>query len=570
MAITVLDPGFPANLPSFSSGATNPTPTIPAASNTGDFLVAIFVSREATDGTVSLPVGWTERIQDRGIGGIVGIWTKPFESGDSGTTVTMTLSGHSGGGTGDSCIGVIQAVRPTSGRELEFVDVSTPTRYSGSYTTFGPIEGATLTVAHDGIVFVIGQFCETWATVSGLSGDGLTWTTAVNFSNSQGADNALAVYWALSDNVAITDKSFTVTTPGFPSPSVGVMLFLKESQDEILGQASTSGAGSLAPVSSKAISGLASTSAIGSVSHGGFASPLLGQVITLGQGLFDDQHGQVFISEQGSLAPVLTPTGITGQSITSAQGIVTPEQTTGDITVHLNSDEQFIQSFVGSVLPDNYLSGQASTSAAGTATPVYTVDLVGTAFTASAGMLSSGIDADDTYILSVSGTTGVDQSFALLGQEITGGHGEISTTGSIDKEDSLFGADMVAIETATVLPEISMALVGEGITSSQYNVSAPGIAELSGQAVLVEQGFFGRDVAITGSEATFAQGTIEGLPGIVALVGELLSVQQGSFTTDRTQWTTEEAPTTPWTPASGPTSSWTRRSGPGTTWNRKT
>jgi hypothetical protein len=549
-----------------SAGPTPVSPNIPASSQAGDYLVCFFASREATDGTVSISAGWDERVNNLGAGGLVAAWTRAWESGDANPT--LTTGGHD---AGDSLVAVILRLRPTAGWTIEFVDASTPSHNAASSTTVGPIDGDTLTVANNGIVFVLGHHRETWTSVANLSGDGLTWAEAAALSNSLGDDNAFSIQWALSDNVAITDKSFTITGSGGAATGAGFMLFLKESLSQIIGQASTSGTGSVAPASSKAISGSAATSAIGSVSHGGFASPLSGQVITLGQGLFDDQSGQIFFSGQGTLAPVLTPPGITGQSITSAQGVVTVSQTTGNVTVHLNTDEQFIQSFVGSVLPRNILSGQASTSAAGTATPLYTVDLVGSVFTASQGMLASGIDAEDTHILSSSGTADVVQTLALLGQEITGGHGTVSTT-AIDKEDALFGLELVAIETSSVLPSISIDLAGEGITASQFNVSAPGFAELSGQVVLVEQGFFGRELEISGAEITSAQGSVTGLPGIVALVGDEVSVQQGSLTAARpaTQWTAESDPTTPWTPTSGPASSWTKRSDPSTPWTRKT
>jgi hypothetical protein len=323
--------------------------------------------------------------------------------------------------------------------------------------------------------------------------------------------------------------------------------------------------------------GQVSTSGIGSLGHGGITKPIAGQVITSGQGVLDDQRGQFFFTGQGSLAPRLTPTGITGQSINSAQGTITPApQGTGDVTVHLNADEQFIRSFVGTVSPITVPSGQASTSAAGVVVPLYTRDLVGESFTASIGVLAPVLDAEDTYIGSLSGLPSVSQDCALTGEATTFDLGTLSSS-ALDKEAELLGLELVSGQTS-IEGTISADLVVIGdelntlITSSQSNLGAPGGAALTGAEVLVEQGFFGRDLEISGAEITSAQGSVEGLPGIVALLGEEVSLHQGILTSDRpsTQWTPESAPTTPWTPTSGPASSWTKRSDPSTPWTRKT
>jgi hypothetical protein len=210
---------------SASNGAAV-APTLPASPQAGDWLVYLYASREATDGTASLPAGWDERVNNRDTGGLVAAWTRPWQSGD--VAPTITLGGHATGSSGDSNQGIILAVRPTTGKALQFVDASTPSHNASSSTTVGPIDGDSLTVAADGVVIVLGQHRETWTSVATLSGDGLTWNEIFDNSNASGADNAVAVNWALSNNVAITDKSFTVTGSGGASTGSGFMLFLSE------------------------------------------------------------------------------------------------------------------------------------------------------------------------------------------------------------------------------------------------------------------------------------------------------------------------------------------------------
>jgi hypothetical protein len=317
------------------------------------------------------------------------------------------------------------------------------------------------------------------------------------------------------------------------------------------------------------MSGQASTLGQGSVAHGGFSIALTGQLISSGQGILDLQRGIAAFVSAGSLSPRLTPTNITGQLISVGQGSVTVLTSGGtDVTVHIGGSQQ-INSATGTVRAGTTPTSQVSTSAAGTAGVLQEIPITGIEVTVSAGTIVQSQDDDDTSIVSYDGITGVEFTQALTGSAITAEQDSL-TTG--DKQDALTEQFAMVPSAGDVGIDLFLPLSGLLIEASQENVSAPGFAELVGAEVLVEQGFLGREIAITGSGATFAQGTIEGLPGIVALVGEEASVQQGSLGTARplTQWTTEEAPTTPWTPSSGPTSSWTRRSGPGTTWNRKT
>jgi hypothetical protein len=317
------------------------------------------------------------------------------------------------------------------------------------------------------------------------------------------------------------------------------------------------------------MSGVVATSAAGSVGHGGVLRELTGQEITSGQGLFDNPHGVVTFSGQGSLSPVNNPTGISGQSITSAQGTLTPVQVGDDVTVNINAGEMEVVIAAGEVSPKTFPSGQASTSAAGTIVVSRELPLTGSAITSAINNLVSNQDADDTRIISSSGTAAPDCSKALVGSLITGSQGTVTTS---DKESALNTGPIFRINSnpGTVVPNLSFALTGIALTCAQSNVGAPGFADLSGSSVSVEQGFFGRVYPLSGQEITGAQGTIIGLPGIVDLVGEGVSVQQGTLTPSGTQWDPKADPTTAWTRAPDNAAVWTRKPGVTTTWNRKT
>jgi hypothetical protein len=317
------------------------------------------------------------------------------------------------------------------------------------------------------------------------------------------------------------------------------------------------------------MSGVASTSEIGSVTPSRSIA-LSGQVITCGQGILDDQRGQAFVAEQGSLSPGLVMSALTGQAITSAQGSMSVSITGGgDVTVHIDGVEAvFAQDTV--VIGPTLLIGSSSTSAVGSVTPSRELALTGSAITSQAGSVAANQDAEDTYITSASGSPTLGTSKALTGSAITSGQGSI-TVSAQDKTEPISGHLIrILSQSGTATYSLSLPLSGQLITSAQQTVGAPGFAALTGSSLTVEQGFLGRALAISGQEITSAQGTIVGLPGFVALVGESVSVQQGTMTPTGTQWTPEDQPTTAWTPKASPNSSWTRKDGPSTSWNRKT
>jgi hypothetical protein len=312
------------------------------------------------------------------------------------------------------------------------------------------------------------------------------------------------------------------------------------------------------------MSGVASTSAQGTATPGASVA-LSGQVITCGQGQFENQHGQVVFSGQGSVSVVYS-FPLAGQQIDSASGSVSIG--TGDnVTVHISGQEaNFAQE---SVVPVGVLTGSESSSSAGTATPSTVLPLTGAAFSTGQGNVSASQGADDTYIASASGTAAGVHSIPLSGSAITSSQGTVTAN---DKQAPLDSGVLtrIVLSAGAAKPDRAILLTGSSITSAQYSIGAPGFAALTGASSTLEQGSFGMVQPLTGQEITSAQGTILGLPGLVALVGESATVQQGSMEPSGTQWIPEGQPTTTWTPPASPNSSWTRKDGPSTSWNRKT
>jgi hypothetical protein len=139
----------------------------------------------------------------------------------------------------------------------------------------------------------------------------------------------------------------------------------------LTGQAVTAGQGSVAPSAGAALTGLAATTAIGTV------TALSGQALTAGAGA---------LGVQAQL-------GLTGQAATAAQGTITP-QSSG---VHVALSGQSITAATGSLAPQQAqaLTGQALATAQGAMTATagqnVTVALSGLSMTASAGEVGAAI-----------------------------------------------------------------------------------------------------------------------------------------------------------------------------------
>lgn len=214
MAITFVAAG--------ASSATNgsaPTPGLPAGLAANDLMLAVFYSRENVDGTVAISAGWTQLINDRTAGGLLGVWYRLFVAGD--VAPTFTLTGHVSGTSGDSAIAQIAAWRG--------VDPTTPIDVQGAVSTnasiqnIGAISGLTLG-ANDAVV-VIGGKRDDWTSVALLTGDGLAWAEIGEPDTTLGLDAGLVWDFAINGTsiVTLTSKTFTVIG-GAAADGKGVMV----------------------------------------------------------------------------------------------------------------------------------------------------------------------------------------------------------------------------------------------------------------------------------------------------------------------------------------------------------
>jgi hypothetical protein len=282
------------------------------------------------------------------------------------------------------------------------------------------------------------------------------------------------------------------------------------------------------------------------------AVPLVGTEVVVSAGTVGPDYtraltGEAVAVSAGSVTYVLNPV-FTGQEITTGTGTVVAEGA-GGVTVHISGVEaEFV---LGSIISSGSgLTGSDSTSAAGTATPNVDVAVTGQSITSAHGVVSSGIDADDTYILSSSGSvSALTISVALEGDQVDCSAGTVTATG--DAFGTLTGSAATPA-AGTAAPNVDVALSGSAITGSLGVFGAPGGASLTGSEVAVTAGNVfldgDRTFALTGEQMTVGQGnavtsylafaTGELLtltqqtigPFAVALTGEAITVGQGVVT----------------------------------------
>lgn len=196
-----------AGASSATDGGSAPTPALPAGLAADDSMIAVFYSREATDGTVSASAGWNEIYNARSAGGLLGVWERAFQTGDA--ALTFTLGGHVGGAAGDDCIAQIAAWRGT--RPSQPVSIPGTIATNAAAADIGPIGG--VTAPANGAIVVVGGKLDDWTSVAVLAGDGLTWAEIGEPVSVAGADAGLVWDYALisTADVAVADKTFTVT-----------------------------------------------------------------------------------------------------------------------------------------------------------------------------------------------------------------------------------------------------------------------------------------------------------------------------------------------------------------------
>ncbi|MCI0430771.1 MAG: hypothetical protein L0210_09565 [Rhodospirillales bacterium] len=207
-----------------ASSATNgsaPAPGLPSGLAAGDVMVCVFYSREATDGTVSISAGWTQIVNDRTAGGLLGAWFRVFQAGDAAPT--FTLGGHATGNSGDTAIAQIAAWRGCD--QSDPLDITGTISTNASAQNIGAIAGITL-AANDAVI-VVGGKRDDWTSVTALSGDSLTWAEIGEPDTTSGADAGLVWDYAIDggSGTTVTSKTFTVTG-GAAADGKGVMFSL--------------------------------------------------------------------------------------------------------------------------------------------------------------------------------------------------------------------------------------------------------------------------------------------------------------------------------------------------------
>jgi hypothetical protein len=237
--------------------------------------------------------------------------------------------------------------------------------------------------------------------------------------------------------------------------------------------------------------------------------------------------GQSITSAQGTLTPALDK-ALAGSSITSAQGTLTPASSIALSGLAITSAQGTLTAALSKAL-----TGSVITSASGTLVPGTSISLSGQAATFALGTLTANLTKaltgqSATY---AQGTLIPSLSIALTGQSATFGQGTI-TTGS-DVAVSLSGQAFTSA-AGSLVPSLSKALSGIALTSSQGTLTPSLSKVLSGQAITSAQGTVSVSVdssitlALTGQSVTLAPGTL-GFSVSIPLSGNLLTATQGHF-----------------------------------------
>lgn len=184
-----------AGTPYAGLGAATIDVPLPAGSVDGDLLLLSITVRGAV--TITPPAGWTL------VGGGAVSFLKfnvfsKIRAGDA-DPVSITTSAISSQTTVAQC----QAFRGAAG-----VNAGTAHAVSGSTTVIGPVAG--ISAAAGSIVVVVGASVNDWATITALSGDGLTWSQ-VEANTTAGGDAGQVIAWAPTPSATtVTAKSWTV------------------------------------------------------------------------------------------------------------------------------------------------------------------------------------------------------------------------------------------------------------------------------------------------------------------------------------------------------------------------
>lgn len=206
-----------------NNGGTDLVPGLPAGASASTVMVCVIYSRGNVDESVTMPAGWTQQLQSRTSGGMLAVFTRPWESGDSAPTITRV--NFTGGTSGDTHVGRIFGFDGVS-RNAPVAQVGSVST-NASQANIGAISGITLASKPTATVLVIGGRQGDCLGASALSGDGLTWTEVQDQAVTAGADAHLVVSYAIdaAGGTTVTSKTFTMSG-GENQAGVGVMIEL--------------------------------------------------------------------------------------------------------------------------------------------------------------------------------------------------------------------------------------------------------------------------------------------------------------------------------------------------------
>lgn len=254
------------------------------------------------------------------------------------------------------------------------------------------------------------------------------------------------------------------------------------------GQGFTASAGSLGRTLTIALVGTAVACSQGSVSPNNEGIvPLVGSQTTLAQQTIAPSWEQALTGSEstsaaGTVSPSLVPTQITGQSITGAQGIVTPLGSS--VTVNITGEE--FTAAAGTLTGGTqFITGSESTSAAGTMTYGLALPITGIESACGQGAVSAAQEADDAFIASGIGNVAQSAEIPLVGSVATTAQGTLTITS--DAESALTGSAITS-EAGSLGYGEEFPLSGSEITSAQQSMGAPGGATLTGSVVTVSAG----------------------------------------------------------------------------------
>jgi hypothetical protein len=185
-----------AGTPYASLGVASLNVPLPVDANDGDLLLLSITVRGAV--TITPPAGWT-LVGGAGVSFFkFNVFSKIKDAGDT-DPVTFTTTASASQTTVAQC----HAFRGAVG-----VNAGTAHAVSGATTVIGPVAG--ISAAAGSVVVAIGGASNDWASISTLSGDGLTWSQ-IDASTSAGGDAGQVIAWAPTPSpTTVTAKSWTI------------------------------------------------------------------------------------------------------------------------------------------------------------------------------------------------------------------------------------------------------------------------------------------------------------------------------------------------------------------------